>query len=80
MHTPFHPQVRPHVATTEDRYLHAPVSSSRAFLPSDAPPGVARVVSNLVALFEARDMASHCAPMPVLARDVVWDAPPFLLR
>jgi hypothetical protein len=24
-------------------------------------------------------MSEHCAPMPILAKNVVWDAPPFLL-
>jgi hypothetical protein len=24
-------------------------------------------------------MSEHCAPMPILSKHVVWDAPPFLL-
>lgn len=72
--------VRPHVAITEDKYLRQPAGSVESFLPSNMPPSVARVVTNILALFEARTMAEHCAPMPIMSRDVVWDAPPFLLR
>lgn len=72
--------LRPHVATVEDKYLRTPSSGGEAYLPQDAPPGVARVVGGIVRLFEARSMHDHCAPMPMLARDLVWDAPPFLLR
>jgi hypothetical protein len=74
--------VRPHVALTEDKYLRGPASAGpgEAFLPATMPPGVARIVTNVLALFAARDMAQHCTPMPMFARDVVWDAPPFLLR
>jgi hypothetical protein len=43
------------------------------------PAGVARIVINILSLFEARSMAQHCTSMPMLSRDVVWDAPPFLL-
>lgn len=71
--------VRPHVAMTEDKYLHQPTSTTESFLPTNMPGGVARVVNNILALFEARTMAEHCRPMPMMSRDVVWDAPPFLL-
>lgn len=67
-------------ATTEDKYLLQPSSASESFLPSNMPLGVARIVNNILALFEARTMAEHCRPMPIMSRDVVWDAPPFLLR
>lgn len=72
--------VRPHVALVEDKYLRQPASASESFLPSNMPMGVARVVTNILSLFEARTMAEHCRPMPIMSRDVVWDAPPFLLR
>lgn len=72
--------VRPHVAVTEDKYLRQPASATESFLPSNMPMGVARIVTNILALFEARTMAEHCRPMPIMSRDVVWDAPPFLLR
>lgn len=72
--------VRPHVAVTEDRYLRQPTSAIESFLPSSMPLGVARVVNNVLWLFEANSMGEHCRSMPMLSRDVVWDAPPFLLR
>jgi hypothetical protein len=72
--------VRPHVAITEDKYLRQPAGAVESFLPTNMPAGVARAVNNVLYLFEARTMAEHCRPMPLLSRDVVWDAPPFLLR
>ncbi|WIA32154.1 hypothetical protein OEZ86_003003 [Tetradesmus obliquus] len=74
--------VRPRVAQTEAKYLEAEnmaATGAQTFIPGQWPSGVARVVSNVLALFEARTMSEHCAPMPVLSKHVVWDAPPFLL-
>lgn len=74
--------VRPRVAQTEAKYLEAEnmaATGAQTFIPGQWPSGVARVVSNVLSLFEARTMSEHCAPMPVLSKHVVWDAPPFLL-
>jgi len=72
--------VRPHVATTEDKYLREPSTGVESYLPGTMPPAVARIVNAMLYLFEARTMAEHCRPMPLMAKEVVWDAPPFLLR
>eukprot|EP00882_Tetradesmus_deserticola_P000028 GHRQ01000029.1.p1 GENE.GHRQ01000029.1~~GHRQ01000029.1.p1 ORF type:complete len:558 (+),score=216.73 GHRQ01000029.1:166-1674(+) len=74
--------VRPHVAQTEQKYLDADnvaATGAQTYIPGQWPAGVNRVVSNVLALFEASTMSEHCAPMPILAKNVVWDAPPFLL-
>eukprot|EP00879_Flechtneria_rotunda_P012241 GHRR01012784.1.p1 GENE.GHRR01012784.1~~GHRR01012784.1.p1 ORF type:complete len:437 (-),score=154.01 GHRR01012784.1:1418-2728(-) len=72
--------VRPHVATTEDAYLKTNnVGPSETYIPTQLPAGVASIVNGITQLFEARTMGDHCRVMPLLARNVVWDAPPFLL-
>lgn len=34
-------------------------------------PGVSRIVTSVLNLFEARNMSEHCVSMPLLAKDVV---------
>lgn len=43
--------VRPHVAITEDKYLRQPSTGGQAFLPSNMPAGVARIVTNVLSEF-----------------------------
>jgi hypothetical protein len=74
--------VRPHVATTEEKYLdgiQGGVGASQSYTPNNWPSGVDRIVTNIIRLFEARNMGEHCASMPIMAKNVVWDAPQFLL-
>eukprot|EP00878_Enallax_costatus_P027734 GHUV01029883.1.p1 GENE.GHUV01029883.1~~GHUV01029883.1.p1 ORF type:complete len:355 (-),score=107.59 GHUV01029883.1:374-1438(-) len=74
--------VRPHVATTEEKYLdgiQGVAGASQSYTPNNWPMGVDRIVTNIIRLFEARNMGEHCASMPIMAKNVVWDAPQFLL-
>eukprot|EP00879_Flechtneria_rotunda_P001443 GHRR01001596.1.p1 GENE.GHRR01001596.1~~GHRR01001596.1.p1 ORF type:complete len:233 (+),score=60.18 GHRR01001596.1:294-992(+) len=73
--------VRPQIAQTEEQFVgrDKPTSTQSVYTYDDMPIGVARIVNGAIRLFQVRTMQEHVDLIKdVLARDVVWDAPPIM--
>ncbi|KAI8463694.1 MAG: hypothetical protein J3K34DRAFT_462306 [Monoraphidium minutum] len=71
--------VAPNASQKEREFLNnAEGARTGTFTPDNMPAGADRIVGAVRRLFTARTMQDFCEVMPILSRDIVWDAPPIL--